>query len=413
MNGNPFYVNPMGGRGSAVASRLGGLADQYKAEEAQKEAEARRAQQESKALEEQARLRKTLANAYRGDDAAIEELFTLDPDLGLKLEQRTIEKARLAGLEDEEAALNQTKKFMRRYFATPKEGRQEYLTQASQDPNFALVTVDDEILSEPPESREGLIKIEARGIMGEGFYNEFVSPETVKGPEATALQKEYAQAVDQGFAGTLLEFNQAKKAGPDSDQKTQLLQKQIEKIEMDIASKEKEEQKTQDITNKKQRSLINTIDGIIPEIDKALNLADESFTTGFAGAQLGRVPGTAAFDLRSTVDTVQANLGFDKLQQMRDQSPTGGALGQVTERELALLQSTLANINPDQSQDQLLGNLEKVKTHYQNWKNTVVVDSLVGKENDQLGRKITKEDINEAINNGYSIDEILKTLGGI
>jgi hypothetical protein len=48
----------------------------------------------------------------------------------------------------------------------------------------------------------------------------------------------------------------------------------------------------------------------------------------------------------SAVKTIQANLGFDALQAMRDASPTGGALGQVAVQELEMLQSTVANLDP-------------------------------------------------------------------
>src|SRR5690606_5605780 len=73
------------------------------------------------------------------------------------------------------------------------------------------------------------------------------------------------------------------------------------------------------------------------------------------------VAGTAAYDLRETIKTIKANLGFGELQAMRDASPTGGALGQVAVQELEALQSTLASLNPNQSEEQLKANLETVK----------------------------------------------------
>ncbi|NQX95305.1 MAG: hypothetical protein HRT64_10395, partial [Erythrobacter sp.] len=48
--------------------------------------------------------------------------------------------------------------------------------------------------------------------------------------------------------------------------------------------------------------------------------------------------------LKTALDPIFANLAFDRLQQMRDESPTGGAVGNVTERELELLASTVANV---------------------------------------------------------------------
>jgi hypothetical protein len=49
---------------------------------------------------------------------------------------------------------------------------------------------------------------------------------------------------------------------------------------------------------------------------------------------------------------------------MRDSSPTGGALGQVTERELALLQSVAGTLDQAQSAEQLMQNLARLELEY-------------------------------------------------
>jgi hypothetical protein len=49
---------------------------------------------------------------------------------------------------------------------------------------------------------------------------------------------------------------------------------------------------------------------------------------------------------------------------MRAASPTGAALGNITERELELLQSTVRNLNPKQGAEQLRENLEYIKMVY-------------------------------------------------
>lgn len=87
-------------------------------------------------------------------------------------------------------------------------------------------------------------------------------------------------------------------------------------------------------------------------------------TTGFIGNFLKNIGGTAAADVRALTDTIRANIGFDRLQAMRDASPTGGALGQVTERELAFLQSTLGSLEQSQSEEQLLENLDRLEKIY-------------------------------------------------
>ena len=57
---------------------------------------------------------------------------------------------------------------------------------------------------------------------------------------------------------------------------------------------------------------------------------------------------------------------------MRDSSPTGGALGQVSERELGFLQSTLVALDPNMGDEELIKGLEKVKQHYNAWRDTML-----------------------------------------
>jgi len=49
---------------------------------------------------------------------------------------------------------------------------------------------------------------------------------------------------------------------------------------------------------------------------------------------------------------------------MRDESPTGGALGQVALQELYALQSSIAPLNPNMKDTELVASLNKVKDTY-------------------------------------------------
>jgi hypothetical protein len=96
-------------------------------------------------------------------------------------------------------------------------------------------------------------------------------------------------------------------------------------------------------------------------IDKALDTIN-IFSTGY-GSWFDFVPNTDARKLKNYIDTIKANVGFDKLQQMRDNSPTGGALGQVSELENKLLQAVNGSLDPGQ-RDQLEENLKVIKEFY-------------------------------------------------
>lgn len=98
-------------------------------------------------------------------------------------------------------------------------------------------------------------------------------------------------------------------------------------------------------------------------IDSAIPLVGV-WTAGTVGRPLSSLGGTAAANLRANIDTLEANLAFNELQSMRASSPTGGALGSITEKELELLGSTITSLKQSQSPEQLRQNLGFVKKQY-------------------------------------------------
>ena len=95
-------------------------------------------------------------------------------------------------------------------------------------------------------------------------------------------------------------------------------------------------------------------------IDTALSQSG-TFTTGIVGAVGSNIPGTPAYDLNQTLQGLRANIGFDKLAELRANSPTGGALGSVSDRENELLQSVFGSLQQAQSRDQFETRLEDVR----------------------------------------------------
>ena len=104
---------------------------------------------------------------------------------------------------------------------------------------------------------------------------------------------------------------------------------------------------------------------VLQDIKRVREMASEGLpVTGIVGAATSMIPGTEAFDASKLLTTIKANIGFDRLQQMRDASPTGGALGQVSERELDTLQSVLGSLDQSQSEEQFLSNLKRMEDIY-------------------------------------------------
>lgn len=96
------------------------------------------------------------------------------------------------------------------------------------------------------------------------------------------------------------------------------------------------------------------------KIDEAIELVSP-WSTGY-GSLLSAIPATQAKDLEATLNTIQADAAFSTLQEMRENSKTGGALGSVSERELQLLGSAVTSLDQAQSAPQLIKNLQDFKT---------------------------------------------------
>jgi hypothetical protein len=77
---------------------------------------------------------------------------------------------------------------------------------------------------------------------------------------------------------------------------------------------------------------------------------------------LSYIPGTDAADVSRLVETLQGNIAFKKLAEMKAASPTGGALGAISEKELALLASSAGSIDPALSFFLFKDNIDQIES---------------------------------------------------
>jgi len=131
----------------------------------------------------------------------------------------------------------------------------------------------------------------------------------------------------------------------------------------------------------KQQGNISKSDTVINAIDNAIKIISKNpilnpiVGTAFGRGTLGKfIPGEAS-TLEGYMDTVRANVGFDALQQMRDSSPTGGALGQVSEREIGFLQSVAGSLKPGQENHVLIENLEDIQNSFKTLRALSIAES--------------------------------------
>jgi hypothetical protein len=204
----------------------------------------------------------------------------------------------------------------------------------------------------------------------------FVGPPTTYQGQAPAVaqlpesfQPQGAQVVDAVQSGqlSLLEGNRImdsirgqamaeQKAGPT---RSEILAR--EKFEYEKAIDAEENKPIPPADPVYQQSALDAIDDAISYVKKDSIINP---TVGFLSDTAKGIGGTDAANLDAALSTITSSVGFDRLQAMRDASPTGGALGQVSENELRQLNASLGSISQRQDDEQLLKNLEKIKAQY-------------------------------------------------
>lgn len=102
---------------------------------------------------------------------------------------------------------------------------------------------------------------------------------------------------------------------------------------------------------------------VTEDIDRILDIVKKSETpvTGAVGAVAKNIPWSNAGTVKSLLSGVKANIGFDRLQQMRMASPSGGALGPVSDFENKLLQSVYGELEQSTNQETFTHNLVRLK----------------------------------------------------
>ena len=133
---------------------------------------------------------------------------------------------------------------------------------------------------------------------------------------------------------------------------------------------EKERQKALGTAKAKFEADYPKVSGTMSALNKQWDLVDETidkalkiispFTAG-VGSWAKIIPATPQKTLNGYLETIRANIGFDKLQQMRTDSPTGGALGQVSDFENRLLQAVKGSLDQGLNPSVLRQNIQRIK----------------------------------------------------
>lgn len=112
----------------------------------------------------------------------------------------------------------------------------------------------------------------------------------------------------------------------------------------------------------------------VDDIGRAISLLEENPGAGGRNAAVMRFdPESQSRELERLYSTIGAYTSFDRLQRMRESSPTGGALGAVSERELSMLQNAYGALDPTAPPETQLYNLRRL--------NDLILDVVHGRGN--------------------------------
>lgn len=105
---------------------------------------------------------------------------------------------------------------------------------------------------------------------------------------------------------------------------------------------------------------LNNLQNSLNEISR---LEKQPGLSNITGPTMGRLPNIRgeATNAQANLDTLKSQVGVEMLQAMRDASKTGGAVGQVTEKEWPILQNQFGALQQSQTTAEFRKNLKTVR----------------------------------------------------
>ena len=200
----------------------------------------------------------------------------------------------------------------------------------------------------------------------ERLLSQFIAFEIQRGtPPEQAVQKA-ADALDQWLRGGRSRENTPRNEGPipagmraKRDEHGNIVA--LESIPGGpVEEKRIEREERQRLQEEQKKAEYSIVDNDIQRALKMLNNRAFRFAEYFE-IPIRWLPDIATANLQGLLSTISGNVAFDKLNEMRKASPTGGALGNVTERELDLLKDVKGSLSLNQTPAQLRENLERIR----------------------------------------------------
>lgn len=147
---------------------------------------------------------------------------------------------------------------------------------------------------------------------------------------------------------------QAAKAQAEAD----AAQRKLEQDERDAAARDQQNKKNiADI-----ELLIDRLDKLQADVTDSRVGLNGLGETGFSGARLRGIEGTAAYDLGGSVQEIQGSQFMEAIRAMKSGGNGSTGVGQLTEQEGARILAAMGNLDPNQSQETFLKRIEDARS---------------------------------------------------
>jgi hypothetical protein len=326
MNGNPFYVSPLGGMDvGAQADKVFNSIEQR--------------QQQEQAQAKQAQLKELATKAMGGDLQSSKRLWVEAPEYAAQIDKGL-------GIQSEEQKA-QVGGWIEKYVTTPPEQRQAFLeATASQTP----FTIDDDLLAMDAAQRDGY----ANMLAGRYLNDEQLA--MLQGGDQAMTAKEQADIDIKKEANELrrLEVEQRNLDRQISRETNELKRQELEaKLETNKAT---QEQKKRDKIAQ-QESAIARFDNSLETINKIRSSSGFSSAVGARLPFVEQLPGSEAQETIGLIDTLKSQSFLNEISQMK-------GMGALSNAEGAKLESAISSLNRDMKEEAFKRSLDTIEQYF-------------------------------------------------
>ena len=108
--------------------------------------------------------------------------------------------------------------------------------------------------------------------------------------------------------------------------------------------------------------------GMLDDITHIRELAKGGILPAFGPAGIAgrRIPGTNAHAIDQTMESIKSRVSLSALQEMRNNSPTGAAMGNVSDKDTSLLENSITSLNLARNPEEVERSLQILENNFLN-----------------------------------------------